>query len=65
MVGPDAESPTARDQYDIELTDTTTQKKGAVAVTATADSYTVTAYSKSDHTFVVAKAADGTSTRSW
>lgn len=49
----------------VELTDTATQKKGAVAVTATADSYTVTAYSKSDHTFVVAKAADGTSTRSW
>ena len=30
-----------------ELTDTTTKKKGAVAVTATADTYTVTAYSKS------------------
>ena len=29
------------------------------------DTYTVTAYSKSDNTFVVAKAADGTSTRSW
>ena len=49
----------------VELTDPVTKKKGAVAVTATDDTYTVTAYSKSDNTFVVAKAADGTSTRSW
>lgn len=49
----------------VELTDTATQKKGAVAVTATDETYTVTAYSKSDNTFVVAKASDGTSTRNW
>ena len=36
----------------MELTDTATKKKGAVAVAATPDTYTVTAYSKSDHTFV-------------
>ncbi|MGH2838665.1 MAG: prepilin-type N-terminal cleavage/methylation domain-containing protein [Thermoleophilaceae bacterium] len=49
----------------VELTDTTAQKKGAVAVIATPDSYTVTGYSKSDNTFVIAKAADGTSTQNW
>jgi type IV pilus assembly protein PilA len=49
----------------VELTDTATQKKGAVAVSATDDSYSVTAYSKSENTFVVAKATDGTTTRSW
>jgi type IV pilus assembly protein PilA len=49
----------------VELTDTTAKKKGAVAVAATADTYTVIAYSKSEHTFEIAKAADGTSTRNW
>jgi prepilin-type N-terminal cleavage/methylation domain-containing protein len=49
----------------VELTDTVTKKKGAVAVSATDETYTVTAYSKSSNTFVVAKDADGTSTRSW
>ncbi len=49
----------------VELTDTAMKKKGAVAVAATPDTYTVTGYSDSDHTFVIAKAADGTFTRSW
>ncbi len=49
----------------VELTDTSAQKKGAVAVVATEETYTVTGYSKSDNSFVVAKAADGTSTQSW
>ena len=49
----------------VELTDTAAQKKGAVAVVATEETYTVTGYSKSDNSFVVAKAADGTSTQSW
>jgi len=49
----------------VELTDTSAQKKGAVAVIATDESYTVTGYSKSDNTFVIAKAADGTSSQNW
>ena len=44
----------------VEITDTTAQKKGAVSVTATADTYSVVAYSQSNNTFGVAKAADGT-----
>jgi type IV pilus assembly protein PilA len=47
-----------------ELTDTTTKKKGAVSVTGAADTYTVTAYSKSDTEFSLTKEADGSSTRS-
>ncbi len=49
----------------VELTDTSAKKAGAVAVAATDDSYTVTAYSKSDHTFVVARSPDGSASRSW
>ena len=49
----------------VELTDTTAQKKGAVAVSATEETYTVTGYSKSSNAFVVVKASDGTSTQSW
>lgn len=49
----------------VELTDEVQQKEGAVSVSATANSYTVAGYSKSHKTFVIAKAADGISTRSW
>lgn len=49
----------------VEMTDVVTKKEGAVAISATAETYTVTAYSKSEHTFEVAKLADGTFTRSW
>ena len=42
-----------------ELTDTTAKKKGAVSVTGAADTYTVTAYSKSDTEFSLTKEADG------
>jgi type IV pilus assembly protein PilA len=49
----------------VELTDTTAQKKGAVSVTATADTYTIAGYSQSSNTFVMSKAPDGTFTRSW
>jgi Tfp pilus assembly protein PilE len=45
------------------LTDTTAKAEGAVSVTATPDTYTITAYSKSDNTFSIVKAADGTRTR--
>lgn len=48
----------------VEITDTTTKKKGAVSVTATADTFTVVGYSQSNNTFTIAKAADGTFTRS-
>lgn len=48
----------------IELTDTTTQKKGAVAVTASADTYTATGYSQSGNSFSFTKQSDGTTTRS-
>lgn len=46
-----------------ELTDTTTKKQGAVAVTATADTYSVIAYSKSDTEYAVAKDSEGMTTR--
>jgi len=46
-----------------ELTDTTTKKPGAVSVTGAADTYTVTAYSKSDTEFSLTKEANGSSTR--
>ena len=49
----------------VEMTDVVTKKEGAVAISATAETYTVTAYSKSEETFEVAKLADGTFTRSW
>jgi len=49
---------------DVEITDTTTKKEGAVAVSATADTFTVAGYSRSHNTFVMAKAADGTTSRS-
>jgi type IV pilus assembly protein PilA len=49
----------------VELTDTTAKKKGAVSVTATSDTYTIAGYSQSNNTFVIAKSADGSSTRSW
>ena len=46
-----------------ELTDTTAKKKGAVSVTATADSYNIVAYSKSDTDYGVAKDSSGVTTR--
>lgn len=48
----------------VELTDTTAKAKGAVAVEATDDTYTVVGYSRSDNTFSIEKASDGTYTRS-
>lgn len=48
----------------VELTDETEKKKGAVSVTTTTDTYTIAGYSQSNNTFVMAKAADGTSSRS-
>ena len=47
-----------------ELTDTTAKKQGAVSVTATTDSYSIVAYSKSDTNYVVAKDSAGTTSRS-
>ena len=47
-----------------ELTDTTAKKQAAVSVTATADTYTIVGYSKSSNAFSLAKASDGTVTRS-
>jgi type IV pilus assembly protein PilA len=46
-----------------EVTDTTAMEKGAVSVTATADTYTIVGYSRSNNTFSIAKAADGTYSR--
>ena len=51
-------------QPGVEFTDTTTKKMGAVSVTATADTYEIAGYSQSTATFVIVKAADGTSSRS-
>jgi len=45
-----------------ELTDTTAKKNGAVSVTATADTYIVVAYSKSDTEYSVAKDGEGMTT---
>ena len=43
---------------------TTTSEKGKVSVTAgAADAYEIVGYSQSDNTFKIAKATDGTSTR--
>ena len=42
------------------LTDTVAREQGAVSITATPDTYTITAYSKSQNTFSVVKEADGT-----
>jgi type IV pilus assembly protein PilA len=47
----------------IELTDMTAQAKGAVAVDATDDTYTVVGYSKSSNTFSIVKDASGTYSR--
>jgi type IV pilus assembly protein PilA len=47
-----------------ELTDTTEKKQGAVAVTGAAETYTITAYSKSNTEFSLKKEADGSTTRS-
>jgi type IV pilus assembly protein PilA len=47
-----------------ELTDSTAKKQGAVSVTATADTYTIAGYSKSNNTFSFTKASDGATTRS-
>jgi type IV pilus assembly protein PilA len=47
----------------VELTDTTTKQKGAVSVTATADTFTAVGYSQSGNAFSVTKASDGTTTR--
>ena len=43
----------------VEITDTTAQKKGAVSVTATGDTFSVVGYSQSGNTFTISKAADG------
>jgi len=48
----------------IELTDTTTQKKGAVSVDADGNTFEIAGYSQSNNVFVIAKAADGTFARS-
>ena len=48
----------------VELTDTTTKEEGAVAVTATADTFTITGYSLSGNEFAITKATDGSYTRS-
>ena len=45
-----------------ELTDTTAKKQGAVSVTATADTYSIVAYSKSDTEYAVAKDSSGMTT---
>jgi type IV pilus assembly protein PilA len=47
----------------VELTDTTEKKQGAASVTAAAETYTVTAYSKSDTEFSLTKESDGSTTR--
>ena len=46
-----------------ELTDTTAKKKGAVAIEATANTYTITGYSQSGNAFSITKDTDGTSKR--
>jgi type IV pilus assembly protein PilA len=43
----------------VDFTDTTAKEEGAVAVTATADTFTVAAYSRSRNVFFLAKDADG------
>ena len=47
----------------VAVTDTTTKQKGAVAITATDDAYTIVGYSRSGNEFTIAKDAAGTSTR--
>jgi type IV pilus assembly protein PilA len=47
-----------------ELTDMTEKKTGAVSVTGAEDTYTITAYSKSNTEFSLTKQADGSTTRS-
>lgn len=47
----------------IEITDTTAKEAGAVSVTATADTYSVVAYSKTKNEFTLAKRSDGTTAR--
>ncbi len=47
----------------VELTDTTTKKKGAVSVTAAADTYTAVGYSESGNAFSITKLSDGTTIR--
>ena len=46
------------------MTDTTAKAKGAVAVTATADTYTIVGYSQTTNSFSITKASDGTTSRS-
>jgi type IV pilus assembly protein PilA len=48
----------------VELTDAVEQEKGAVAIAATGDTFSVTGYSESNNAFVIAKDADGTFSRS-
>lgn len=45
------------------ITDTTAKQVGAVSVTATADTYTIVGYSRSDNQFAINKASDGTYSR--
>ena len=49
----------------VELTDEVEQEEGAVSVSATADTYTISGYSQSQRTFVIAKSAAGILTRNW
>lgn len=44
-----------------ELTDTVTKKAGAIAVSATDDTYTIIGYSQSKNEFAITKTANGTS----
>jgi type IV pilus assembly protein PilA len=59
-----AELDAADTQPGVELTDTISKKVGAVSVAATTDTFEIAGYSKTNTTFLVAKAADGTSSRS-
>ena len=51
-------------QPGVEFTDTTTKKVGAVSVTATVDTFEIAGYSQTNTTFLIAKASNGTFTRS-
>ena len=49
----------------VELTDEGEKKEGAVSVSATANSYTISGYSQSHRTFVIAKSVEGILSRNW
>lgn len=48
----------------VKLTDPVEQAKGAVAIVATDDTFSVTGYSQTSNAFAIAKDSDGTFTRS-